>query len=122
MTSDVLKKLPSQFIVGQGYNILVPNVFSPNGDLVNDRFKPLFSGFSLVEFTVYDNRGNKVYYRIDTRRRYVPIEPENYTTPLELQGWDGVNAGNAPYYIYTLSEVLHSLEKKKLKEVEPLSS
>jgi hypothetical protein len=105
------EEITKPILVGQGYNILVPNVFSPNGDLVNDRFKPLFSGFSLVEFTVYDNRGNKVYFEL-TPGDGVPIEPENYTTPLELQGWDGVNAGNAPYYIYTVRGITLFGEKE----------
>ena len=98
-------------IVGQGYNILVPNVFSPNGDLVNDRFKPLFSGFGLVEFTIYDNRGNKVYYEL-TPPDGTPIEPDNYSSPLLLQGWDGSNAGNAPYYIYTVRGITLFGEKE----------
>ena len=47
--------------VGKGYNIMVPNVFTPNKDLVNDYFRPLFSGFSNMTFTVYDFRGNVIY-------------------------------------------------------------
>ncbi|MGB2124952.1 MAG: hypothetical protein ACPHX3_05715 [Flavobacteriaceae bacterium] len=105
------QEVTQPIIVGQGYNILVPNVFSPNGDLVNDRFKPLFSGFGLVEFTIYDNRGNKVYYEL-TPSDGTPIEPDNYTTPLELQGWDGSNAGNAPYYIYTVRGITLFGEKE----------
>ena len=33
-------------VVGRGYNIMVPNVFTPNGDeSVNETWKPLLSGF-----------------------------------------------------------------------------
>ncbi|MBT7656087.1 MAG: hypothetical protein HN591_05425 [Flavobacteriales bacterium] len=105
------QEVTQPIIVGQGYNILVPNVFSPNGDLVNDRFKPLFSGFGLVEFTIYDNRGNKVYYEL-TPPDGTPIEPDNYSSPLLLQGWDGSNAGNAPYYIYTVRGITLFGEKE----------
>ncbi|MGC6422934.1 MAG: hypothetical protein ACON43_09005 [Flavobacteriaceae bacterium] len=105
------EEITKPIVVGKGYNILVPNVFSPNGDLVNDTFKPLFSGFSLVEFTIYDNRGNKVFYEI-TPGDGVPIEPENYTVPLELNGWDGSNSGNSPYYIYTVRGITLFGEKE----------
>ena len=105
------EEITKPIVVGKGYNILVPNVFSPNGDLVNDNFKPLFSGFSLVEFTIYDNRGNKVYYEI-TPGDGIPIEPENYTVPLELNGWDGSNSGNSPYYIYTVRGITLFGEKE----------
>ena len=95
------EEISKPIVVGNGFNILVPNVFTPNGDLVNDRFKPLFSGFGLLEFTIYDNRGNKVYYEL-TPEDGEPIQPESYTQQIELEGWDGSNAGYAPYYIYTI--------------------
>ena len=86
--------------VGKGYNILVPNVFTPNNDLVNDNFRPLFSGFSNMTFTVYDYRGNVVY------NEYVEEEDLNNIQGISITGWDGSLAPFSPYYIYTAYGVL----------------
>ena len=82
-------------IVGKGYNILVPNVFTPNNDLVNDTFKPLFSGFRSMQFTIYDYRGNVVYTENQE------VETDSNYEPLQIQGWDAENAADSPYYVYT---------------------
>jgi len=89
-------------------------VFTPNGDnspVSNERFKPIFSGFGLLEFTVYDNRGNKIYYEI-TPQDGQPIQPEGYSEQLQIQGWDGNNAAYAPYYIYTIRGITLFGEKE----------
>ena len=36
--------------VGKGYNIMAPNVFTPNNDGTNDTFRALFSGFKFNEY------------------------------------------------------------------------
>ena len=108
------EEVTKPIVVGNGYNILVPNVFTPNGDnspVSNERFKPIFSGFGLLEFTVYDNRGNKIYYEI-TPQDGQPIQPEGYSEQLQIQGWDGNNAGYAPYYIYTIRGITLFGEKE----------
>ena len=86
--------------VGKGYNILVPNVFTPNNDLVNDNFRPLFSGFSNMTFTVYDYRGNVVY------NEYVEEADLNNIQGISITGWDGSLAPFSPYYIYTAYGIL----------------
>jgi gliding motility-associated-like protein len=41
---------------------VLPNAFSPNGDLNNDTFFPKYKGIeSIVEFKIYDRWGQKVY-------------------------------------------------------------
>ena len=86
--------------VGKGYNILVPNVFTPNNDLVNDNFRPLFSGFLNMTFTIYDYRGNVVY------NEYVEEADPNNIQGISITGWDGSLAPFSPYYIYTAYGVL----------------
>ncbi len=86
--------------VGKGYNIMAPNVFTPNNDGTNDTFRALFSGFSNMIFTIYDYRGNVVY------NEYVEEDDINNIKGLELKGWDGSNAPYSPYYIYTASGIL----------------
>ena len=84
-------------VVGKGYNIMVPNVFTPNGDTYNDRFKPLFSGFQSIQMTVYDYRGNMLYTEESS------VDPANPLQPLALSGWDGEIRTESPYYIYAIN-------------------
>ena len=86
--------------VGKGYNIMVPNVFTPNKDLVNDYFRPLFSGFSNMTFTVYDFRGNVIY------NEYKEEVDINNIKGFSIDGWDGNFAPFSPYYIYTAKGLL----------------
>ena len=83
-------------VVGKGYNIMVPNVFSPNGDTYNDKFRPLFSGFSSIQMTVYDYRGNLLY------TEEAAIDPADPLQPITLSGWDGGIETESPYYIYSV--------------------
>lgn len=41
--------------------ILVPNVFSPNGDGMNELFKPDIRGYNLVKADIYSRWGNIIY-------------------------------------------------------------
>lgn len=88
------KEITQLIVVGKGYNVMVPNAFSPNGDLINDTFRALFSGFVRVKFTVYDNFGNILYTE--------SIEEPNPDFPqgIKLNGWDGYNATSSTSYIY----------------------
>lgn len=64
--------------------VYFPNIFSPNGDGNNDRFKP-FAGKGveeILDFKVYDRWGNKVF-EIE--------EPTPLTT--DINGWDGTFNG-----------------------------
>ena len=70
--------------VGKGYNIK-RNVFTPNNDLVNDNFRPLFSGFANMTFTVYDYRGNVVY------NEYVEEADLTNIQGISITGWDATN-------------------------------
>ena len=86
--------------VGKGYNIMVPNVFTPNKDLVNDYFRPLFSGFVNMTFTVYDFRGNVIY------NEYKEEADINNIKGFSIDGWDGNFAPYSPYYIFTAKGLL----------------
>ena len=89
---EVIKTL----VVGKGYNVLVPNVFTPNGDTYNDRFRPLFSGFKSMQFTIYDYRGNQLYMEESE------VDPADPLQPIDLSGWDGDIKTESPYYIYSV--------------------
>lgn len=60
-------------------DIFVPSAFTPNGDGLNDRIKPILAGIkSLVYFRIYNRWGNLMY-----------------STNEEGQGWDGIYGGQA---------------------------
>ncbi len=93
-------RLSTQTIsVGEGYHVLFPNAFTPNKDQINDVFRPILSGFSEVNFAVYDQRGTLLY-----------LENKSDTTPpkgIFLDGWDGLNAPlPSTNFIYTLQGTL----------------
>jgi gliding motility-associated-like protein len=44
-----------------GYVLLIPNVFTPNGDGVNDLFRVVGYGMEYIELTIYDRWGVQVY-------------------------------------------------------------
>ena len=90
--------------VGKGYSVNTPNVFTPNNDGINDRFRSLVTGFLSVDFTIYDSRGNIIY-----SERVSEPDPENLQG-LELQGWDGKNAPESDYFIYRVEGILFDNE------------
>ena len=96
------KETTQQVAVGKGYSIILPNVFSPNNDGINDFFRPLISGLSTIRFSVYDQFGNLIYNENVSA-------PDDLTTPsaLSIMGWDGVNAPQSPYFIYTVEGLLY---------------
>ena len=92
----------SQFItIGEGYNIFVPNVFTPNNDGINDRFRALFSGLLSVDFHIYDHTGNLLY------TEQIAEQDPDHIQGIKLEGWDGINAPTSPYYIYTVVGTLY---------------
>ncbi|MGB3227172.1 MAG: gliding motility-associated C-terminal domain-containing protein [Saprospiraceae bacterium] len=79
-------------------NSWVPNVFSPNGDNINDIFKVISSNpaIQIQDFAIFDRWGNQVYY-------------EHNKTIADHRGWDGntlsqekLNPGVFVYYIRLL--------------------
>ena len=79
-------------IVGLGYEIEMPNAFTPNGDGVNDTFRPVYLGMKEVKLEIYDTWGGLLYMESSTTNTFV--------------GWDGtvdgkpIENGN---YIYQLT-------------------
>lgn len=79
-------KYTSSLKIEKGYDLITPNGFTPNGDGINDTFKPLFKGFKTIDLNVYDTWGELIY-----------SEKGN-----NLRGWDGKIKGteseNGNYY------------------------
>ena len=45
----------------------IPNVFTPNGDDVNDYFEVSTDGTTVYEFSVYTRSGARIYFSLSTR-------------------------------------------------------
>jgi len=45
----------------------VPNVFTPNGDQVNDYFEVTTDGTTVYDFTVFTRTGTRIYHSLSTR-------------------------------------------------------
>lgn len=59
-----------------------PNVFTPNGDGVNDHFAVLSKSIKSFRITIYSQTGRKVFYH------------EHREGRMEWEGWDGTINGN----------------------------
>ena len=80
--------------VGDQYEIVIPNAFTPNNDSFNDTFRPIYYGFNYIILQVFDTWGNLIY--------------TEETTANELTGWDGkINGQDAENgnYFYQVSGV-----------------
>ncbi len=94
------KEYSEQIVIGRGYNIIAPNAFTPNGDLINDLYRVLFSGFQTVTFKVYNQNGDLLHS--ETVEQLIQ-QPD---TPLQLNGWDGQNETGSSFYTYHFSGTL----------------
>ena len=63
--------------ISDGYDIVLPTAFSPNGDGINDTMRPVYACVNNIEMSIYDTFGSLIYY-------------ENN---LDLFGWDGTLNG-----------------------------
>jgi len=63
--------------VSDGYDIVLPTAFSPNGDGMNDTIRPVYSCLNSIEMFIYDTFGSLIYY-------------ENN---VDLTGWNGILKG-----------------------------
>ncbi len=72
--------------VGKGYILVVPNAFTPNGDNLNDTFRPVTKGLKNIRLDIYDTWGSLIYSE----------------TADVIRGWDalikGYKAENGNYF------------------------
>ena len=95
-----MEELSKKIKIGKGYSILSPNVFTPNGDEVNDTFRPVFNGLKEIILRIYDAQGSLVYEEIGG------IGNDPTKTGISLKGWEGPNNSLVtPYYIYTVTGI-----------------
>jgi len=80
-----------QIILKKNDRVYIPNVFSPNGDNINDKWTPTIgSDYTIKQCFIYDRWGNQVYHskdeiQWDGRFNDLPCTPGVYIYYLELQ-------------------------------------
>ena len=82
------------FVICNGNNVFVPNLFSPNGDGINDIFYPRGNGlFKVKGLKIFNRWGEAVF------------EKNSFNANDPAAGWDGMFRGsklNSDVFIYTL--------------------
>jgi hypothetical protein len=90
------KSYSIEITIGKGYEILMPSVFTPNNDNINDIIKPLFVGLKNVEFSIFDQTGVMLHNEV-----------VDISTGEVLIGWDGKNSdSNSTTFIYRIVATL----------------
>jgi gliding motility-associated-like protein len=83
------------------FNVFVPDVFSPNGDGINEVFQPVSRGVKLYTFRIFNRWGQKIF---ETKDKDL--------------GWDGTTGGKpSPTGVYVWQLNVSSIggEYKELK-------
>jgi gliding motility-associated-like protein len=80
--------------------LLIPNVFTPNNDGINDVFEPKFSGFKTISMSIFNAYGNLLHESPESGGEDAfgeSIKPS-------IIPWDGVSADlNSKMYIYYIN-------------------
>ena len=85
--------------VTEGYGLVLPNTFTPNGDGINDTIRPWYKCIASIEVSIYDTFGSLLYVESSTD---------------EIYGWDGLINGkpaeNGNYIIVVRAVSLYGQE------------
>ena len=93
------KQITKQIKVGDGYTLLIPNVFTPNNDGINDVFEPKFSGFKTISMYIFDSYGSMLHESQETGG----VDGNGNSVLPTIIPWDGNNANNTnKMYIYRI--------------------
>lgn len=89
------KEVTYTIVIEKGYDVMLPNGFTPNGDGINEEFNVQHRGLKSLKLDVYDTWGSLIYHE------------EGET----LQGWNGtiggVPAENGNYYYKVEVEIFY---------------
>ncbi|MGB2417973.1 MAG: PKD domain-containing protein, partial [Flavobacteriaceae bacterium] len=66
--------------ITKGYEIILPNAFTPNGDGINETIRPVSNCMTKIKMSIYDTWGSLIYVEV----------AENQ----DIYGWDGTIDGN----------------------------
>ena len=63
----------ASFPAADSARVFIPNAFSPNGDGLNDRYRPFFQRVQSVEWSVYDENNNQLFTTTDSMASWAPF-------------------------------------------------
>ena len=101
------RKITKIIKVGTGATIMLPTIFTPNNDGINDYFRPSTIGLKKVAMFIYDKWGNLVY------------EFSSDVSSLEANwGWNGIEKGktepiNNDYRYYIIGTTINDINEEK---------
>jgi gliding motility-associated-like protein len=103
LTESQLLRFESMAIDSVGDVLEIPNVFTPNGDQVNDYFEVTTDGINVYEFSIFTRAGTRIYHTLSPRIfwdgnsldgkelkdgiYYYVIEEQGGTSPFETAGF-----------------------------------
>ena len=91
------KEIIKQITIGDGYLLLIPNVFTPNNDGINDVFEPKFSGFRTISMSIFNAYGNLLHESPESGG----VDAVGTSIKPTIIPWDGANADlSSKMYIY----------------------
>ena len=61
----------SEWVLVEGYAFYAPNVFSPNGDGINEVFLPSILGASEYRLEIYDRWGERIFKTTDQKEAWI---------------------------------------------------
>ena len=97
------KSITKTIIIGKGATIMLPTVFSPNYDGINDLFGPSFNGVKEITMYIYDAWGNLVYEATADN-----VETETNMGDFSWNGIEPVNSEpkNEAYRCYIVAKTI----------------
>ena len=103
LSDSQLHSIEAMAIDSVGDVLEIPNVFTPNGDQVNDYFEVTTDGTTVYEFSVFTRTGTRIYHSLSPRIfwdgnsldggelkegiYYYVIEEDGGTSPFETAGF-----------------------------------
>ena len=101
------RKVTKTIIIGSGATMMLPNIFTPNNDGINDLFRPSLLGLKDVAMYIYDGWGNLVYE--------FSSEVSSLTSDW---GWNGIEKGksepmNNDYRYYIMATTINDVKIEK---------
>jgi gliding motility-associated-like protein len=101
------RKISKTIIIGSGATIMLPTIFTPNNDGINDYFRPSLLGIKDVAMQIYDNWGNLVY---EIESEVALLGPD--------WGWNGIEKGqnepiNNNYRYYIMATAINDVKIQK---------
>jgi gliding motility-associated-like protein len=103
------RKISKTIVIGSGATIMLPTIFTPNNDGINDHFRPSLLGIKDIAMQIYDNWGNLVY-EIESEVALLVTDPD--------WGWNGIEKGqnepiNNNYRYYIMATAINDVKIQK---------